>query len=364
MHQHRLDSIIRSVSRGESQETLAITFRHLCELVGTPRALTAWILFENREYEQLVNLSVNPLSYEDTQVFADDYFISKVLSKYQDFKHDLLKPRESALKTFEESEVRCRETNDRFKRHALGLGNLFQGRDPSLQAILQLARRKIKFVLGKIDFESIESGFGWGPGATTSVVGSRTSAYAKFQSRLDVTSNTLIMGHFYVNRSPSWVCCQLQTDDFPSRDDVRLTRAAFNVVRGNEVVLVPKTAKTMRTIAKEPTVNAYLQRGLGRYIRKRLMRLAGVDLDDQSVNQRLARQGSLTGKLATIDLKSASDTVSTELVKYLLPRDWFHLLDMVRSKQGLLPGKTEWFYYHKFSSSGNGATFELESLIF
>jgi len=146
--------------------------------------------------------------------------------------------------------------------------------------------------------------------------------------------------------------------------NVHLTRSAFNVVRGNEIVFVPKNAKTHRIIAKEPTVNSYLQKGFGSEIRRLLRWKAGIDLKDQTVNQRLAREGSSNGSLATIDLSGASDTISQELVRYLLPERWFSLLDAIRSKQGYLRKEKRWIYYHKFSSMGNACTFELESLIF
>jgi len=139
---------------------------------------------------------------------------------------------------------------------------------------------------------------------------------------------------------------------------------AFNTVRGNEIVFVPKNAKTHRIIAKEPHVNSYLQKGFGRYIRDRLRKVANVDLKDQTLNQRLAKEGSITGRLATIDLSGASDTISYELVRLLLPEKWFSLLSLIRSPQGFLREEGYWVHYHKFSSMGNACTFELESLIF
>lgn len=92
------------------------------------------------------------------------------------------------------------------------------------------------------------------------------------------------------------------------------------------------------------------------------MRRVGINLDDQTPNQRAALKGSSDGSLATIDLSSASDTVAKELVRLLLPEGWFNVLDLTRSKVGFLQDK--WIRYEKFSSMGNGYTFELESLIF
>jgi hypothetical protein len=109
-------------------------------------------------------------------------------------------------------------------------------------------------------------------------------------------------------------------------------------------------------------MNIRLQLRVGAYIRKRLKKF-GCDLDDQSVNQRRALVGSRFGHLSTIDLSAASDTVAYELVVELLPPDWVCLLDDLRSKYTRWPDgsvrKNE-----KFSSMGNGFTFELESLIF
>jgi hypothetical protein len=82
----------------------------------------------------------------------------------------------------------------------------------------------------------------------------------------------------------------------------------------------------------------------------------------QDYHRNLARLGSLTGAVATLDLSNASDTVSSNLVKLLLPRDWYDLVDRLRSSHTLVKGK--WVKLEKFSSMGNGYTFELETLIF
>lgn len=87
-----------------------------------------------------------------------------------------------------------------------------------------------------------------------------------------------------------------------------------------------------------------------------------MDLDDQALNQALAYEGSLRGELSTLDLQSASDTLSLETVRALLPPDWFDLLYDLRSPCYKENGKVK--TYHKFSSMGNGFTFELESMIF
>ena len=76
----------------------------------------------------------------------------------------------------------------------------------------------------------------------------------------------------------------------------------------------------------------------------------------------LARLGSLTGATATIDLSMASDTVATNLVKLVVPKAWFSLLMRLRSPFTFVDG--HWTKLEKFSSMGNGFTFELETLLF
>lgn len=359
MHKHELKRRLEPVSRAESERTLMSVSHALFEGIDTPRALTAYLLLKNKEYAQLVNLEVDPNRYDSANKFADDYLASKYLSKYPDFTHVDLDPKGAALKSFFEYEELCKGTNEKFRALDLDPSKW----DPSMRGILLLARRKIKSVLGTPNLNRIAESFGWGPGATSVARGHHTSAYIKYAQRLDVTRNALVMGKCCVNSTPSWVNCQLQTDEFPSVN-ASLTDDAFHIVPGNEIVFVPKNAKTHRIIAKEPHVNSYLQKGFGSYIRHRLLVAASIDLKDQTVNQQLAKDGSLSGDLATIDLSGASDTISYELVKFLLPGSWFSLLRQMRSELGYLREQNTWHHYYKFSSMGNAYTFELESLIF
>ncbi|DAD50764.1 RNA-directed RNA polymerase [ssRNA phage SRR5208570_1] len=353
----RLNGSELVLTRSESSETLDAVFFHTCSSVDSPRSLAAWLLYESKEFGQLVRLEMDPDHYQCAERYADDALVTKMLSKYPEFKHESLDPEGTAKASFVSWEAACALTNRKFRKLDLD-PSLW---DPMMLEIFSSARRKIRSILRKPDLDSISEKFAWGPGVTTSTSGPETSAYAKFGNRLDVTSNSLVMGHCCVNSTPSWVNCQLQTDNFPSIE-VSLTYDAFDIVRGNEIVFVPKNAKTHRVIAKEPHVNSYLQKGYGSEIRSLLKRYAGIDLNDQSINQRLALLGSLNNLLATIDLSGASDTISYELVKFLLPEDWFNLLDSCRSKQGLF--EKNWISFEKFSSMGNGFTFELESLIF
>jgi len=100
-------------------------------------------------------------------------------------------------------------------------------------------------------------------------------------------------------------------------------------------------------------------------MRNKLKRV-GIDLRDQSRNQKLSEQGSLEWELedpyVTIDLSSASDSISVGLCRNLLPPEWFCYLNSIRSHSYLLNGDLH--RYHKFVTMGNGFCFPLETLIF
>lgn len=132
-------------------------------------------------------------------------------------------------------------------------------------------------------------------------------------------------------------------------------------VPGSSLFTVPKNSDIDRVACKEPDINVFLQKMFGSQIRTCLKKV-GIDLNDQSINGELARIASIDGSLATLDLSAASDSVTEELVRLLLPPDWFYYLNEVRSHRIDIDGETH--HLKMFSSMGNGFTFELESLIF
>jgi hypothetical protein len=203
--------------------------------------------------------------------------------------------------------------------------------------------RKISDVLGDFDPHEFVDSAGWGPGATLSIRRRDATPSNKFRREAECTQPLLrFVKPWFGLIYPRW---------------------ALNprIANRNKVITVPKNAKTDRIIAIEPSLNLFFQKGAGAMIRRRLRRF-GVDLNDQHLNQYLALVGSRDGSLATIDFSAASDTISYQLVLDLLPLPWFEVLDALRSGFGSIGGSP--IEYEKFSSMGNGFTFELESLIF
>jgi hypothetical protein len=128
----------------------------------------------------------------------------------------------------------------------------------------------------------------------------------------------------------------------------------------------PKDASIDRVIATEPLLNAMAQQGICAmlipYLRK-----WGIHLTKQEANALLALEASLRGfridGFSTVDLTSASDTVLGVLVKYLIPRGWYKLLDAART-QAIKIGGNDPVQTEMFSTMGNGFTFPLQCLIF
>lgn len=134
------------------------------------------------------------------------------------------------------------------------------------------------------------------------------------------------------------------------------------LVSGSRLETVPKNEDTNRTIAIEPLGNMALQLAAGRYLE---MALSGIGLDitkQQPLNKAAAQRGSVTGCLATVDLKQASDRISPALVRSLMPREWYILLMRLRSPVIELPSGTS-VELNMISTMGNGFTFPLMTLL-
>jgi hypothetical protein len=268
----------------------------------------------------------------------------KGLVEKQDFLDLGYDRKKEATLKFIEAEKDCAETNTRL------WGSLPRW---DVGGVLYTAQRIIASILGPVPSLS-DLTFLFGPGASTNVVGRVASFRSKLAAPMQCSESLASTVGEFLEEFPLWcdaVATKHSDECWVVPVQVRPARLGF----------VPKTSKTDRTICVEPSLNALGQKGIGTYMKRRLG-LFGVNLFDQSINQRLALQGSIHGDLATVDLSSASDTVSYALVMSLLPLDWFSLLDRFRSESVEVEGVV--MDLEKFSSMGNAYTFELESLLF
>lgn len=324
----------------------------LYEALDTPVSLACYLLLKSKEYVQLIEKRVNPLQYTSASSFKRDYQAVSYLSKFPDFPTGIDKDA-VALGKFLEAESICRQTNRRLKERASGVFST-----PDVESVLFLAQRKIAHILGRWRPSYLLDG-GFGPGVTSSCRGSKTGISEKFSSELDATRDALKYLKPLIGCTPLWSKALANVEPFGPDFSVLIQPT---IVDADRITFVPKNAKTNRTITVAATLNMFLQKAVGDVIRRRLKR-CGVDLNSQVRNQILARAASVTGRSATVDLSSASDTVSRELVWDLLPYEWSRVMDDIRHKRGRLPDGTI-LSYEKWSAMGNGYTFELESLIF
>jgi hypothetical protein len=249
------------------------------------------------------------------------------------------------------AELQCRRVNEYFGQTCPYGG---------VAMAVSLARRKIKWVLGKVPaLDSLR--FRFGPGASTTIKRADACFENKLAAPLVCSEEMLPVIDEVLREFPLWARFKTPVPHSDVEQGVEISSCDV-VVDTAKLIFVEKNAKTHRPICVEPLLNGFMQLGIGAYLKDRLRIHAKQDLGDQVRNQSLAQAASISGKLATIDLSSASDTLAFSVVFDLLPEEWVDLLATFRTGHMNYGGRE--YELEKFSSMGNGYTFELESLIF
>lgn len=135
-----------------------------------------------------------------------------------------------------------------------------------------------------------------------------------------------------------------------------------------EVIFVPKSIQTFRTISMEPASLMYFQQGcwsvLDRFMKASKVLSRIMRLDDQTINKNLARESSYRRDYATIDLSAASDCVTWELAKAVFRGTALErVIYASRSTHALLPDG-EKIALTKFAPMGSALCFPIECLVF
>lgn len=204
-----------------------------------------------------------------------------------------------------------------------------------------------------------------GPGAA---VGSNGySFFHKFGLSSQTFSNTYMRDQYL-----KW--CQ----DNPRHPIARSQNQAFSIFgdpgidTSSRLCFVPKRNEISRTITVCPSGDVLYQKGYQSILESRLKSLGpwSIDLEDQQAKNRfLAKIGSMMARdgskdpLCTIDLKSASDTISIGLAKAILPRSIVDAINLCRPPCVQLPDG-EVIPLDIFVSMGNAVCFPLQTLIF
>jgi hypothetical protein len=200
----------------------------------------------------------------------------------------------------------------------------------------------------------IEPHCGFGRGAN---IGARSGdPYGKLAiSNLSHTNPALLVmfQHTIAARSLWLEQEQFRAQNFPTA-----------LVQGSKLSFVPKTSEITRTICTEPILNMFFQKGIASILTQRLREVVGIDFTiQQGKNSELARRGSISGDFGTIDLSSASDSMSLALVREWFPPEIVYWLELTRSKVTTLENGST-MDLHMVSSMGNAYTFPLQTLFF
>ncbi len=160
----------------------------------------------------------------------------------------------------------------------------------------------------------------------------------------------------------SW--CNRRTPTVYHAENTREDNRGSRLVEASNLSTVPKNVDISRTICTEPTLNMYYQKGLGKILEQVLQTRFNINLATQpELNRKMARIGSINGKFSTIDLKSASDTIALSMIESICPKEFFELLQLIRSPAVRLPGGRV-IPLMMISTMGNGFTFPLQTMLF
>lgn len=225
--------------------------------------------------------------------------------------------------------------------------------EPRRDRILRKAHHFANTILGELDYEEWFEGCKNSSGSTVGTNFNDTSVEAKFTYPISTTESQLRLFRIYLEWDPQF------------RDAIlahNLGRELeFDVVDGSSLVTVDKDDRTDRVICKETTVGMFLQQGLMDVLVRRLRPYLDFK-HTQNEHRWLAFTSSISGKNATIDWASASDSVLRSASKFLLRNDWFYALDTVRSP--LVSYNGHWLDLPMLSTMGNATTFPIETLMF
>lgn len=307
--------------------------------------MAVMLMAQGGEWAQLQKLRCRPQDYNDAESYWSDNLVTEILRKCD--LPSTVDREAAAVQTFWECEAQNQRTNQRLSSYLEENLIIEDTHKAGVVRFIDEWRKEITAILGNLPDHLTPK---FSNGATFADTGKRTTIPDKMSSTPTVYQSTTALLPFW--EETLWYQTHLY--------DGKVLRP--NVVPGNIFFTVPKDGTKFRGCAKEASLNIGFQLAAGDLIRKRLPRIGIYLKQAQEEHKVLACKASIDGSLATIDMSNASDTVCRVLPKLVLPAIWFELLDSLRAPKTRISGK--WVRLEKFSSMGNGFTFELETLIF
>lgn len=136
----------------------------------------------------------------------------------------------------------------------------------------------------------------------------------------------------------------------------------------SRLISVPKNALKRRIIAPETLSQQFFQQQLMIGIYNHIdHKMPWIPIRDQGVNQDLAREGSISGYYATIDLSAASDSVRTDLVQSMFREtSILPAMEACRSRRTIVEedGREYTLPMSMYATMGSAICFPLECIVF
>lgn len=315
---------------------------------GGARARKLGSLLEQRKWGLLQEEPrPDPTKYRYASTLKRDRIVCEILRKCKFPKgYTDNDTRAEAVRTFWECEFQCGKTNAKLTRL---LGNASESyfetpEDLVAWELILRWRKEVKAVLGRLPLRLTPQFSG---GATVSHSGDQATIPDKLSTPGSIYPEAISIYEHSVKNTQLEPLCR-----------------PFDINTHNIFFTVPKDSVKDRGCCKEASLALQLQLAVGSVLKRKYTRRYKVDLRHaKPLHMDLAR-GASCGMydLATIDLSNASDTVAWLLVKLLLPEEWFTLVNSLRATHTDIDGTI--VRLNKFSSMGNGFTFELETIIF
>lgn len=311
--------------------------------IGTPLATRALAYVESGDWRSLQQMRTpHPSLYDDATTLKRDLLVTELFRKCR-LPGDTQRLEEAARQVFWASERACKDTNMRLARYQSNTQAL-QPADLPVMSFIDSWRKEVRRVVGLPSYV-LEPKFS--QGSTLSDKGLLTTIPDKMSSRPTCYQAGVPLYKEAFARTP-------QGERYPNP----------LVVRGNKFFTVPKDSFKDRGCCVEASAAVSLQLAVGARLKERYKRAYRWDLAKSKLrHQRLARLASAGRRdLSTIDLSNASDTIAYGVVQLVFPPEWLELLNSLRAPFTEIEGKR--VRLEKFSSMGNGFTFELETILF
>ena len=317
-----------------------------CIAADTPICLGVYLRIKYGEWDSLVELEVRPEWYLHAYAYFIDRQAACWLAKYQNLPTSFDRT-QRAVDAFVASERRCKTTNDRLSRFLEN--GPFDESDDKIADVIKEIRAEIARIIGH---QPPAPEYFFGPGATMSDRDGDYSVPFKICSKMTITN------------SATWLI-----PSFAKTAWGRYGQKVFETIECNRFTTAVKNAKIHRGIEIQASVNVAAQLGYGRCLRRKLRNKTPIDIKQaKPLHQNLAEKASIDESLVTLDLKSASDTICKNLVKLLLPPEWYSLLFSLTTRKLAISEKdvdgAGTYVLERFSAMGCGFTFELETLVF